>query len=259
MKWSFILFLPALVSGLWAFATLLLRRKLTRAQVMMSFTLIMIAFALIVMSVFFRGKAGGLFIYDFLFKSVTIFTVPLYYMGICALTEPRGSTLWQRRTFVVPLLFVAGLTVCAFYLGPRRYEEMCHAVVAGGVQFVQGDSAWNNMLFWDYLLFPALTLVYSAATMIVANHKFKVFVSRFNEFYADHVNLPKVNSSGLVVATLLYFVVGSIQVLLVEFRFQNYKYWLIACAILLTVIQFFVGRQVYKMKYDSRFFAKLKK
>lgn len=257
MKWSFILFLPAIVSALWAIATLLLRRKITHAQVLLSLTLLLEAFALTVLSVFFRGKAGGLFIYDYIFDAVTLFVVSMYYMGICSLTGPRGVTLVQRRTFVVPIVYVLVLTVLSYNLGPRRYEELCHAIVEGTASFKAGDAAWNHMLFMNKIVFPLMLFIYSAATLVAANRKFRVFASRFNTFYAGKMNLPQIKMDWFWIICGLFFVFGGIQVMLIDYRPYHYKYWLIACAVLMTVLQFFFGRQVFNMKYDARYIARL--
>lgn len=257
MKWSFLLFLPALVSVLWATATLLLRRKLNRAQVLLSLTLILEAFAMTVMFVFFRGKAGGLFIYDFLFQSVALLIIPMYYMGICSLCEPRGVTLKQRRSFFVPLLYILILTVGAFNLGPRRYEIMCHAIGNQSARFIAGDMAWNFMLTVSQIVFPLLLFFFSILIMASANRKFRVFINRYNTFYSDRMHKPRVKSVMLNVTSLAFFLLGFAQVLLITYRPYYYKYWLIACAVLVTVIQFFFGRQVYRMRYDARYLAKI--
>lgn len=255
MKWSFILFLPAAVSLCWAVATLAFKRRITRAQVLLCLMQMMMAFAITMLGVFFRGRAGSLFIYDYVFEATTIFCVPMYYIGICALTEARGSTLRQRRVFASAILFVLGLTVGAYWLGPRRYEAMCHALRENTAGWIAGDAAWNFLYFWSHWLFPALTLVYIAVLTIVGNQKVRLYQRRFNSYYAEEMNVPFIDSRVLSVLTWLFLPLGILIVYLIDFRPFNYKYWLIGCSALLTVLQFLMGRFVWRLDYDARYLA----
>lgn len=255
MKWSFILFLPAAVTTAWALATLSLKRKPTRAQVILSFMHLLEAFAMMVLSVFFRGKAGSLFIYDFLFVSVAMLCVPMYYVGICSLTEPRGATLAQRRTFFLPVLYILGLTYGAFWLGPRRYEQMCYALREGQAGWIAGDAAWNYMYFWDHLLFPVLIIGACVIVMLLAVRKSRIFSQRFNAFYAQDINVPRLGYRQLLVYTLIFLLLAVLTVFLIDFRPPFYKYALILTALLITILQFIIGRYVYHLDYDARYVA----
>lgn len=255
MKWSFILLLPALASVFWAVATLAFKRQPTKAQVVLSLSLLLLSFAIAALMVFFRGRAGRLFIYDYLFETVAIHSGPLFYLGVCSLTEPRGATLRQRRSFVLPLLFVVGLTVGAFWLGPRRYDLMCNNIREGEVLWVAGDSPWNFMLFWDHWLFPLLILLMDTLLMFMATSKMRVYQRRFNSYYARDINARHIDSRHLVLLSWLFLPLGVVVLLMVNLRPSYYKYWLIACSLLLTVLQWFVGRFVYRLDYDARFLA----
>lgn len=255
MKWSYILFLPAVVTMLWALATLTLKRRPTRAQIILGVMLVLEAFAMIVISVFFRGKAGSLFIYDFLFVSTAMFCVPIYYVGICSLTEPRGATLKQRRTFALPILYVLGLTGGAYWLGPRRYEEMCYAIREGNDGWIAGDAAWNFMYFWDHILFPSAIIISCLVLMLMAAHKSRVFSNRFNSFYAKDIDVPKIGHRQLLTYTCIFLVLAVVTVLLIDLRPYYYKYWLILTAILMTGMQFVIGRYIFHLDYDARYVA----
>ena len=125
MRWSYILFLPALVSAFWALVIVIGRRRPTRSQVILSLMLLIEAVAMTVFGVFFRGQEEQIFIYTYTFEVLAVVCGPMYYIGICSHTEARGATLEQRRVFIIPLLFIIGLTIAAFWLGPRRYGVMC--------------------------------------------------------------------------------------------------------------------------------------
>lgn len=255
MKWSYILFLPALVSAGWAFATVTLKQRPTRAQVVLALMLLTEALAMTVLGVFFRGREGQLFIYDFMFETLAMVCAPMYYVGICSHTEARGATMEQRRVFFIPLLFIVGLTVGAFWLGPRRYENMCYAIREGGVSWIAGDAAWNYMLFWDHVLFPALLIVMSFILILLSTGKIRNYQRRFNSYYAEDMNIPFFNSNGFNILAWVFLPLAGLVVFFIEVRPLNYKYWLIACSLLLTVLQYITGRFTYRMKYDARMLA----
>lgn len=255
MKWSFILFLPALVSVCWAVATMALKRRLTHAQVVLSLTQAMVAVGITMLIVLFRGRAGSLFIYDFVFEVLAVYCMPMYYIGICSLTEARGATLKQRQVFWSPFVFVIGLTIGANWLGPRRYEEMCHAIVDNTAGWIAGDVAWNFLYFWDHFLFPVFTLVLIVVLSVVSIRKVQLYQRRFNSYYAEDMNVPFIDSRTLSVFTMLFIPLGIIIVCLIDFRPYMVKYWLILCAVLLSVLQFLMGRFVYRLDYDARYLA----
>lgn len=255
MKWSFILFLPAVVSMCWALATIAFKRRLTHAQVILSLTQVMVALGITMLIVLFRGRAGSLFIYDFVFEVLAVYYMPMYYIGICSLTEARGATLKQRQVFWPPFIFVIGLTIGAYWLGPRRYEEMCHAIVNNTDGWIAGDTAWNFLYFWDQILFPAFTLILIAVLSLISYHKVRIYQRRFNSYYAEDMNVPFIDSRTLTVFTWCFVALGIVIVCLVDFRPYLVKYWLILCAVLLSVLQFLMGRFVYRLDYDARYLA----
>ena len=255
MKWTFLLILPAIVSLMWALATLLLKRRPTRAQTVLSLALILMAFAIVVLDVFFRGRAGKLFIYDFVFETTAVLCAPFYYLGLCALTESRGATLRQRRSFVLPLFFIVGLVAGSFWVGPRRYEEMCYAIRETGASFIPGYAAWNFMLFWTHWFFPVFLLAMSFVLVLMGTRKVRLYQRRFNSYYADDMNLPYIDTRQLLVFTWIFLPLGALSIIIIIFRPLYYKYWLILCASLLTVLQFMVGLFTYRLNHDARLLA----
>lgn len=246
------MFLPAIVSAAWALATTVYKRRPTRAQVVLSLMLLIEATAMSFLAVFFRGMEGKLFIYDFTFEVLAMVCAPMYYVGICAHTEARGATLKQRRVFFIPLLFIIGLTVGAFWLGPRRYEEMCYALREGSTAWITGDAAWNFMLFWDHILFPVLLILMSFILILVATVKVNRYQKRFNSYYAEDMNIPFFNSRGFNILAWVFLPLASLVFFAIDFRPMYYKYWLIVCSLLFTVLQFIMGHFTYRMKYDAR-------
>lgn len=252
MKWSYILFLPAIVSAAWALATTVLKRRPTRAQVVLSLMLLIEAMAMTVLVVLFRGQEGKLFIYDFMFEILAMVSGPMYYVGICSHTEARGATLSQRRVFFIPLLFIVCLTVGAFWLGPRRYEEMCYAIVEGNATWIAGDSAWNYLLFMDHFLFPVLLIIMSFILILMATNKVNRYQKRFNSYYAEDMNIPFFNSRGGNILAWVFLPLAGLFFIAIDFRPHYYKYWLIVCSLLLTVLQFIMGHFTFRMNYDAR-------
>jgi len=249
------MFLPAAISAAWALVIMATKRRPTRAQLVLSMTMLVIAFSSVVLGIFFRGRAGSLFIYDFVFECFSMICAPMYYVGICSLTEARGASLRQRRVFFIPLFFIVGLTVGAFWLGPRRYEEMCHLLRDETVGWIAGDTAWNFMLYWDHYFFPVLMLLMSTILIFISSRKVHLYQRRFNSYYAKDMHIPFIDSREISIFTWIFLPLGVLVVLLIDLRPFYYKYWLIGCMVILSVLQFFMGRFVYRLNYDARFLA----
>ena len=255
MRWSYILFLPALVSAFWALAIVLGHRRPTRSQVILSLILLIEAVGMTVFGIFFRGQEEQIFIYTYTFEVLAVVCGPMYYIGICSHTEARGATLKQRRVFVIPLLFIVGLTVAAFWLGPRRYGEMCCEYRDYGLAWNKDDPAWNFMLAWKYGVFPAVLILYSFILVVIATVKIRRFQRRYNSFYAEDMNLPFFNMRDFNIIVCIFVPLAGFIYYASYMRPLYYKYWLIVGVTLLAVVQFITGRLAYRMKYDARYLA----
>lgn len=255
MKWSFILFLPAIVSIVWALFTTMSKRRLTRAQLLLALMLLVSGFAMVSFVIYFRGKTGVWFIYDYMFHLAAVYCAPMYYISICSLTGPRGATLRQRQAFLLPLIYVVGLTAGAFWLGPRRYEAMCHAMQEGTASWVAGDAAYNFMLVWLHQLFPFLLLFSGFLFLLLATRKALLFQRRFNSYYVQGINGRKIDSRGIVVLSWMFLPLGALTIYFGYFRPYYFKYWLIVLAVLMTAVQWMIGHYNHRMDYDARYLA----
>ena len=255
MKWSYILFLSAFVSAFWGVAPIVSKKSLTPAQFVLCFMQLTVAFAVTMLAIFFRGRAGTLSIYDFLFRLSSMFCVPLYYIGICTLTQPRGATLRQRRVILLPIIYMIVFTAGMLVLGPARYEQLCEAVCEGDDVFLHGDNAWNFMLLCDHWAYLILLVAVNFPLMLTAHRKAREYQLRFNSYYAQGLNVPFIDSRVLVILTWLFLPLGILTILMIDFRPYYYKYWIIGTTVILTVLQFFIGRFVYRLDYDARSLA----
>ena len=257
MRWSFILFLPAAVTFLWPVAVMF-KKSVSRAQVVLCLVMAMLGFAMSMMAVFFRGRAGSLFIYDYIFELTAMLCGPMFYVGVCSLTEPRGPSLRQRRVFVVPLLFAAALTVGAFWLGPRQYELLCHQLRDGEAAFGNG-AAWDFMLLWDHYVFNLLLIFANALLMLASTRRLVAFQRRYNGLYAHSIGGKPINVRPAIVMSWLIVPLGLTMVAMVDFRPPYFKYYLIFFSLVQTVLQFFIGRFVYSLNHDARHLASIVK
>lgn len=256
MKWSLILYLPAVISIVWALAIALTKRHLTNAQILFCLSLVVNAFTITVAGVYFRTQTGRLFFYDYLLELSTITCLPMYYIAICALTGPRGATLKQRRVFLVPLLFAIGLTIGAFGIHPSRYQAMCqHVFENGRIPWIPGDSSYNFMILWNQIVFPAVTVIMGIVLLLESGRKVRVYKERFNTCYANGLNMPKLHVREIVIVTWAFLPFIMLTIFLIVFRPYLYKYWLIFCALLLSLIQYLTGHFAYRYDHDARFLA----
>jgi hypothetical protein len=256
MKWSYILFLPAIVSIAWALIIILTKKRPTQAQVLFTLSLIFEAFAITVAGIYFRGHVERLFIYDFLLEVTVVFCFPLYYISICSLTEPRGANLKQRHVFLIPILFTIGLVIGAFGMHPSRYQAMCLDVAENGrIPWHPDDMAYNFMILWNQIVFPLLMLVMGTVLLLMSERKVRRYKQRFDSYYAQGLNMPRLNIREIVIITWLFLPFIMLTIYLIAYRPFYYKYWLILCALMLTVIQYMTGRFAYRYNYDARFLA----
>lgn len=256
MKWSFILYLPAVVSMVWALIIALTKKHPTPAQILFCLLLIVNAFVVTMAGVYFRGKVHSLYLYDYLLEVSAVFTTPFYYISICSLTEPRGATLKQRHIFLIPILFTIGLTIGAFCMHPSRYQAMCFEVFdSGRIPWHPGDLGYNFMILWNQILFPLLMIIMGAILLIVSERKVRLYKLRFDSYYAQGLNMPRLNIREIVIITWLFLPFIMLTIYLIAYRPYYYKYWLILSAVILTVIQYLTGRFAYRYNYDARFLA----
>lgn len=256
MKWSYILYLPAIVSIAWALIIALTKKHPTPAQILFCLSLMVNAFAITVAGVYFRGQTPNLFIYDYMIEVSTICCLPFFYISICSLTEPRGATLKQRRVFIIPILFTIGLTIGAFGMHPSRYQAMCVDVFNNHtVHWHPGDTAYNFMIFWNQIVFPATTLIMGVVILIDSGRKVRLYKHRFDSFYARDLNMPNLKVRDIVVVTWVFLPFIMLTIFFIAYRPYYYKYWLIACALLLTVIQYLTGRFAFRYNLDARALA----
>ena len=249
------MFLPALVSAMWALVIVMGHRRPTRSQVILSLMLLIESVAMTVFGIFFRGQEEQIFIYTYTFEVLAVVCGPMYYIGICSHTEARGATLEQRRVFVIPFLFIVGLTVATFWLGPRRYGEMCVDYREYGLVWGKEDSAWNNMLIWKYGVFPTVLILYSFILVVIATFKIRRFQQRYNSYYAKDMNLPYFNMRDFNIIVGIFVPLAGFIYYAAYMRPPYYKYWLIVSVSLLAVVQFITGHLAYRMKYDARYLA----
>lgn len=255
MKWSYILYLPAFVSAVWALVIVMGHRRPARSQVVLSLMLLIESVAMTVFGIFFRGQEEHIFIYTYTWEVLAVVCGPMFYIGICAHTEARGATLEQRRVFLIPLLFIIGLTVAVFWLGPRRYEEMCRFYREYGISWNKEDPAWNFMTIWKNGVFPVVLIVYSFILVLIATRKIRRFQQRYNSYYAEDMNLPFFNMRDLNTIVWIFIPLAGLIYYACYFRPPYYKYWLIVSVTLLAGVQFMSGLLAYRMKYDARYLA----
>lgn len=257
MNWTHILYLPALASVIWPLLIVFLKKHPTRAQLLLSLTLVFEAAAMLVLGVYFRGRAGCLFIYDFLFESIAILCGPIYYIGICSLTGPGGVTLRQRYAFLLPMLFILGLTIGAWMLGPRRYEEMCEMIRNGVHHWDDSDPDMVFMLFMHSFLFPVILVIYNFVLLLVAGNKLKRFRVRNNTFYAPRTGYVLKDNRILDVFMWLFLPLSMLTVWVVENRPAFAEYYLVVLSIVISVEQLLYGGYIFGLDHDARYLAEL--
>lgn len=249
------MFLPAAMSAFWAVATVILKRKPTTAQILLALMQAFLAAAAVMLAIYFRGHSGVLFIYNYLFECFSALVPVLLYIGVCSLTEPRGVSRGQRLTLLVPMIFIAGLTLGALGVGWRGYDELCHSMVEGSYSYQEAGFSMRFLYLWNVWAYPLMLVVYGSVLLILSTRKVWYYQKRFNSYYADGLQVRHIDSRILVVLSWLFLPLAVLSFWAVIMRPYYYKYWLIALSMMLTVVQFFVGQFVYRVDYDAAYLA----
>ena len=257
MNWLYIIFLPVAASLLWPFLMVMVKRNPLLSQMILGLTMTIEAFAMIMLFITLHGKTDELFIYDFLLLVSVATCGPLYFTGICALTEPRGASPRQRRVLIIPLLYTAGLTIGAWLMGIRNYEAMCLAIHNGSIAWNGSGTGWQFMYIWHNIVFGFLLVVVNIILMVIANRKLTVFRNRFNSFYADRLGKPLPKHRPVTIFSWIFLPLCLALLLLITHNPRAAKYLTVFLSVVIAAIQFFYGRYIYNLNYDARYLNKL--
>ena len=133
---------------------------------------------------------------------------------------------------------------------------MCLDVAENGrIPWHPDDMAYNFMILWNQIVFPLLTIIMGVTLLFLSERKVRLYKQRFDSYYAQGLNMPRLNIREIVIITWLFLPFIMLTIYLIAYRPYYYKYWLILCALMLTVIQYLTGRFAYRYNYDARFLA----
>lgn len=251
MKWSYILFLPALVAFFWSALPVLFKKSITHAQVLISIALFLESASIVLLSIYFRGHSGGLFLYNYIFKFLSMLCAPIFYLGICSLTEAKGISVEQRRVLFLPLLYILCLTAGAITIGWRRYEAMCIAVRDG----VACDPSVQFMYIIDHWVFPIFLVLVGFFLFVASTRKVWLYQKRFNDYYAHGLQVRPIDSRYLVIFCWIYLPLAAGIIYCIYTRPPYYKYWMIALSVLNAVSLWVIGQLNYRLDYDAKYLA----
>ena len=251
MKWSYILFLPALVAFFWALLPVMFKRRLNLAQVLICLALLLESASIVLLSIYFRGHSGGLFLYNYIFKFLAVLCAPIFYLGICSLTEAKGITVEQRRVLIWPLLYIVCLTVGAVSIGWRRYEAMCIAVRDG----VACDPSVRFMYILNHWVFPVFLVLVGFFLFVASTHKVWLYQKRFNDYYAQGLQVKPIDSRIMVISCWIYLPLAAGIIFCIFSRPHYYKYWIIALSVINAATLWVIGQLNYRLDHDARSLA----
>lgn len=258
MKWAYILYLPALASLVWPIALLLFKRRPTSAQVLFGVSLAIDAFTISMLAILFRHRTGMMLVYDYLFCVAALMAAPMYYLAVCALTEPRGVSHRNRHVLIVPIILVALISAGLIWLGRIDYEELCQQEYLGNYSFRPGDAPYNFMLFVSVYLFYSLVAIMSLVLVFLEGHKMRVFADRYNSFYSgSNLGQPTLHTGRITLLTNIFVPLAAGLLFVGMFKPAGAQPILITLSILLSVVQFLRGANAYRLNVDAAQLAML--
>ena len=246
------LLVPAAISVGWVLALLLRKRRRLHAHWLLALSQLLEAFTLLGLVIYLEGGIGSRFIYDYIFELTATLCLPIAYLGICSLTEARGPSRAQRWVLIWPLIFITGLTVGAFVLGPRRYDMLLTDSLTANTHFIVGDRAWNFMLLWDVYLFWVLLVVQYVVLIWKGVHRMNLFIARCNSLYAAHIGSSQ---QRLHPATILSIAITPAMLLAVGIVIHtglNHWAFIALLSVVLSLTQWRKGYDIYHLRIDAR-------
>ena len=258
MKWAYILYLPALASLVWPIMMLFFKRKPTPAQMLFGVSLAVDAFTIAMMAILFRHRTGMMLVYDYLFNIGAILSAPMYFLAACSLTEPRGVTHRNRNVLIAPFLVIALVSAGLIWLGRTGYEELCQQQYLGDYSFRPGNMPYNFMLFANFYLFVPVLAIMSIVLPLIGGHKMRVFANRYNSFYAGrNLEQPTLHIGRITTLTYIFMPLAGTYLFFSFFRPFDEKPILVLLAVMMAVVQFLRGANVYHLNVDAAQLAML--
>ncbi len=223
----------------------------------LSLLLIIEAFCILMLIICIDGHTDKIFIYDFLLLTSVSICGPMYYVGICALTEPKGSSPRQRRILLIPLIFIIGLVAGSIMLGTLNYESMCRKLYKGIITWNDSSFGWKFMFIWHNLVYIIILLVVNSVIIYVAHRKLNIYRIRYNSFYADRIGYRLKRPTVITIFAWLYLPLSVGILLLMYFQPTGSKNIVILLSILLTIEKSYFGYYIYNLNNDARYLNSL--
>lgn len=252
MIWTNLFIIPVAISFFWPVATVLFKRRVIKPQWFLCIAEILVGITMLLYMIIYRGVQEALYVYDYAYHLVSVCAAPIFFLFVCALTDPRGVSRSARCRVLLPAMaYIVLMTWTGFELGPAQYKAYFAESRAGGVTFLEDNGAWNRMLLLSTTVFRwfiMLQVLWIVAESTVLVHRFHV---RFNKFYADRKNSPKMKDSTLVILCVSVALLVGVLYFLAVFRPANYRWYVMFVIALASVIQWFVGLYNYRLNYSA--------
>lgn len=251
-NWTYIYLLPAAVSFFWPVVIIVRKKRVNNAQWLMCITMLMVSLGILAYMAWFRGRQQALFVYDMLFMWTAALCIPMFYMFICSLTNPHGVSLANRRLFIPPLVYCSLLLGIAFALGSNGYTGYVAETKALGCPlFEEGNTAKNMMIIFSHYGYPIFFGTGIVLIMIISTVKVHRFHTRFNKYYAEKVNHPKLSDMPLLLSSLFVFPLTVVITLVSYADPETYKYIDITLVVIVTLLQLMIGYYTFTLSYTA--------
>lgn len=251
-NWTYLYALPAAITFFWPVYIFLRNRRINSAQWILCVTQLLSTIGFLTFMVWLRNRMEAIYAYDMIFMWTVSLCVPMFYMAVCTLTNPRGVKLRNRYAFLPALLYCSFLLGIALALGDDGYTQYSAETKALGVPpFETGNTAKNMMIIFSHYGYPVYIALYMLAILIISMIKIHRFHQRFNRYYAAKVNQPHLSDRPILYTTLAIVPLIAVGTIISYSGPVMHKWLNIGNIAVITLLEMMMGYYISKISYTA--------
>ena len=149
--------------------------------------------------------------FDFLYRLVTPFCAPLYYVAVNCLTDIKRRSALNVAAFLPTIIYAVFLiAVQLFMTGPERHAYICNEILGQNIQ-MEASVAYNWMVFVGKSVFNVFMPAQGILVMIYGEFRLNTYIRILDEYASSNKTGKTLKMRGIHVLTVLVVVTGLIM------------------------------------------------
>lgn len=149
--------------------------------------------------------------FDFMYRLVTPFCAPLYYVAVNCLTDIRRRSALNVAAFLPAIIYgVFLIAVQLFMTGPERHAYICNEILGQNIQ-MEASVAYNWMVYVGKNIFNVFMPAQGILVMIYGEFRLNTYIRILDEYASSNKTGKTLKMRGIHVLTILVVVTGLIM------------------------------------------------